>query len=149
MGDYFFFSKNVQSTNVFTKSYKKYYNVKLYFATMMVDDSLSMRNDLLRRSSPAIVCMYTNIMDLVTYDSETNSKLYTEYAKKGRVSSRALGWYDKMDFLNGMYDKLEHYSHLLTALQSDQGNAAKRYTKKRFGRHEDRDRSVSFSPIIR
>jgi hypothetical protein len=116
---------------------------------MMVQDALESRDTLLQKSPPSIVCMYNNIMDLVTYDEQVNSALYRNYMEHNcKLCPRALCWYDRRDFLFDMYDKLEHYTGLLHMMQSDVVMGTSREKRNAYQRRKP-NRAISFSPIIR
>ncbi|MCX5921744.1 MAG: hypothetical protein NTX86_00205 [Candidatus Dependentiae bacterium] len=115
----------------------------------MVDDALVARNDMLSRSTPSMMYMYDKILNLVTYNEQVNGELYRNRTRNNRVHAHSLNWRDKREFLMTMYEKLEHYSGMMRAMQCDISIGDAAPIKKRFGHHARHDRSVSFSPLIR
>lgn len=81
-----------------------------------VDYALDSRNARLEYSSPSVVFIYNQILDLATNDYRTNQVLFETSRKQKRLSA-ALNQRDKNAFLLSMEDKLNQYQTIMRRLQ--------------------------------
>lgn len=77
---------------------------------------LDSRKTRLEYSTPSVALMYNNILDLVTYDAQSNQMLLESIENNKRLSS-ALNRNAKKAFLFSMESKLIRYQNILRELQ--------------------------------
>ena len=113
---------------------------------IVLQNTMMMRNQMLKNSTPSVAYMYDKIIDLATYDQESNSKLY-QSGRCGCGLAYALCWRDKQCFLTGMRDKLVHYHSMMRAMQCEMaiGTATAEHTMP----VDSKGNCISFCPVIR
>jgi hypothetical protein len=81
-----------------------------------VEDAVNFRNHMLRRSIPSVAYIYDKIMDVATFDDETNTKLYRTGCCTKAIT-KSLNWCEKSAFLHSLSDKLNHYHRMMRDMQ--------------------------------
>lgn len=81
-----------------------------------VEEAINMRNDMLKHTIPSVAYIYDKVMDLATFDYETNTKLYRCGCCTNAIAN-VLNWQDKTAFLHSMADKLHHYYTMIRQMQ--------------------------------
>ena len=81
-----------------------------------VEEAIEERNFQLKHSVPSVAYVYDKMMDLVTYDQETNTRLYRTGCCTKAIA-KVLNWNDRCAFLHVMMDKLNHYRGVVRQMQ--------------------------------